>query len=238
LPPDRHVHSLQSYFLRPGDVHKPIVYDVDRIRDGSSFTTRRVVAVQSGKPIFNMAASFQTDEPGFEHADVMPHGFAGPDGLQNEIELWQKHAHKIPEPIRSRALAERPIELRPVDPVDSFRPETKSVDHAVWMKAVSALPDDPALHRFLLAYCSDFSFITTAMRPHGVTWIDPRMQVASIDHVMWFHRPFRMDQWLLHVMHSPSASGSRGLVRGSVFDQQGALVASTAQEGLMRKRKT
>ena len=237
VPADRRVHSLHAYFLRPGDAQRPIVYDVDRIRDGASFTTRRVVAVQNGRPIFNLSASFQLDEPGADHADPAP-SIAGPDGLESEHDAWKKHAAKIPAQARARALAERPIELRPVDPVDPFAPEPKGPDHAVWLRAAGELPDDEALHRYLLAYCSDFSFITTATRPHGFTWVDPRVQVASIDHVMWFHRPFRMDDWLLHVMHSPSASGARGLVRGSIFSRDGRLVASTAQEGLMRRRAT
>jgi acyl-CoA thioesterase-2 len=237
VPADRRVHSLHAYFLRLGDAHKPIVYDVDRIRDGASFTTRRVVAIQNGHPIFNMSASFQTSEEGFDHADEMPPAVPGPDGLMSERDLWSQHADKLPEPVRSRAVAERPIELRHVDAVDPFHPEKKGPDHAVWVRAAGPLPDDDALHRYLLAYTSDFAFITTAMRPHGVTWVDPTMQVASVDHVMWFHRPFRMDDWLLHVMHSPSASGARGFVRGSFFSRDGRLVASTAQEGLMRRRK-
>lgn len=232
----RRVHSLQAYFLRPGDAKHPIVYDVDRIRDGASFTTRRVVAIQFGRPIFQCAASFQSVEEGFDHADAMPQ-VNGPDGLSSERELWMKHAAKLPEPSRAMATAERPIEIRPVDPVDPFHPEQKGVDHAVWMRASGRLPDDEALHRYLLAYCSDFSFVPTAMRPHRATWVTPSMQVASIDHCMWFHRPFRMDDWMLHVMHSPSASGARGFVRGSVFTREGALVASTAQEGLIRRRK-
>jgi acyl-CoA thioesterase-2 len=234
-PADRHVHSLHAYFLRPGDAEIPIVYDVDRIRDGASFTTRRVVAIQHGQPIFHMSSSFQVEESVFDHADMMP-SVIGPDGLPNEQQLWQKCADDIPEPFRSRALADRPIELRPVDPVDPFVPKAKSASHAIWMRANGALDGPPALHRYLLAYCSDFSFMTTAMRPHQVNWIDPTMQIASIDHVMWFHRPFRMDDWLLHVMHSPSASGARGLVHGSIFSREGRLVASTAQEGLMRRR--
>lgn len=232
---ERHVHSLHAYFLRPGDARKPIVYDVDRIRDGSSFTTRRVVAIQNGRPIFNLSASFQLDEEGYEHADEMP-DVPGPDGLVSEMELWRKHASKIPEGARARALADRPIELRSTDPVDPFEPEHKPPRHAVWVRASGKLPDEPALHRYLLAYCSDFSFVTTALRPHGATWVDPTMQVASIDHVMWFHRPFRMDDWLLHVMESPSASGARGFARGQFFSRDGQLVASTAQEGLMRRR--
>ncbi len=231
----RHVHSLQAYFLRPGDAKLPIVYDVDRIRDGSSFTTRRVVAIQQGRPIFQCAASFQSDEPGFEHADAMP-PTDGPEGLASERDQWLRYIDRMPEPVRAKVLAERPIELRAVDPVDVFHPERKGVDHAVWIRAAGPLPDDDALHRYLLAYCSDFGFVPTALRPHGATWIDPTLQVASIDHCMWFHRPFRIDDWLLHVMHSPSASGSRGLVRGSIFTRDGRLVASTAQEGLLRRR--
>lgn len=235
VDPQRHVHSLHAYFLRPGDAKRPIVYSVDRLRDGGSFSTRRVVAVQGGQPIFNLATSFQLEEPGMDHADAMP-DTVGPDGLPSELELWQRYSQRLPDGARSRALAERPIELRPVDPIDPFDPHKASPSHAVWLRAAGPLPDDPALHRYLLAYCSDFAFVTTAMRPHGKTWIDPRMQVASLDHVMWFHRPFRMDDWLLHVMHSPSASGARGLVRGSIFSRDGRLVASTGQEGLVRER--
>lgn len=237
VPDDRPVHSLQAYFLRPGDASKPIVYDVDRSRDGQSFTTRRVVAIQNGKPIFHMSASFQVDEHGFDHADVMP-DVPGPDGLKSELEIWSAHESRIPRRMRARVLAERPIELRPVEPMDVFNPTAMAPNHAMWVKAGGALRDDAALHRYLLAYCSDFSFIPTALRPHGASWVDPTLQVASIDHVMWFHRPFRMDDWLLHVMESPSASGARGFVRGRFFDRQGRLVASTAQEGLLRRRAT
>lgn len=237
VPSDRMVHSMQAYFLRPGAVDRPIVYDVDRSRDGASFTTRRVVAIQNGKPIFHLSASFQLDEPGFEHQAPMPLNVPPPDGLQNEMQLLQKHLKRIPEVFHSRILAERPIELRPVDPTDLFRPEPKAPHHAVWVKAAGKLSDDQALHRYLLAYASDFGFMTTSMRPHGLSWVDPTLQTASIDHVMWFHRDVRVDEWLLHVIDSPNAHGSRGFVRGSFFDQAGRLVASTAQEGLVRRRK-
>lgn len=237
VPADRPVHSLQAYFLRPGDASRPIVYDVDRSRDGQSFTTRRVVAIQGGKPIFHLSASFQTDEPGFDHQATMP-DVPGPEGLRSELEMWTEHQEKIPKRLRARVLSERPIELRAVDPMDIFNPTVMAPTHAMWVKATSPLRDDPALHRYLLAYCSDFSFIPTALRPHGASWVDPTLQVASIDHVMWFHRSFRMDDWLLHVMESPSASGARGFVRGRFYDRQGRLVASTAQEGLMRRRPT
>jgi acyl-CoA thioesterase-2 len=208
VPVGRHVHSLHAYFLRPGDVSKPIVYDVDRIRDGKSFTTRRVVAIQGGEAIFNLAASFQVEEAGFEHQDVMPDA-PPPESLAEEPEK-----------------ARRPFEMRIAD----------GKARLAWLRARGTLADDPALHCYLLAYVSDHAFITTALLPHGVTVFSPGMQVASLDHVMWFHRPFRVDEWLLHAMESPSAHGSRGLVRGRVFTRDGRLVATTAQEGLIRKR--
>lgn len=236
VPPERHVHSMQAYFLRPGDVSKPIVYDVDRIRDGSSFSTRRVVAIQSGKPIFNLAASFQKLEPGFEHHDEMPVA-PPPESLATERERSAALLQRLPSLLRARRFSESPFDLRPVDDVDDpFLPTPRPPHRMVWLRAVDALPDDPALHRYLLAYISDNSFMTTALLPHGVTWFTPGMQLASLDHVMWFHQPFRVDDWLLYVIDSPSASGARGLVRGRIFTRAGVLVASTAQEGLMRQR--
>jgi acyl-CoA thioesterase-2 len=236
VPADRAIHSLHAYFLRPGDVNRPIVYDVDRIRDGSSFTTRRVVAIQNGKAIFNMSSSFQKEEPGFEHQDAMP-DVPPPEQLKTEQELIAGLKRELPEYFRSRAIAERPFEMRPVNPpADPFAPGKQPPTRAVWMKAVDRLPDDPTLHPYLLAYASDHGFIGTALLPHGVTWLVPGMQIASVDHVMWFHQPFRVDEWLLHVMDSPAAHGARGLVRGRVFTRDGRLVASTAQEGLIRKR--
>jgi acyl-CoA thioesterase-2 len=236
VPPERVVHSMHAYFLRPGDVRRPIVYDVDRIRDGGSFTTRRVVALQKGQPIFNLAASFQTPEPGFDHADVMPEA-PDPDTLQSEQALLAAMMERLPRVLRDRALTERPLEMRPVDPSPNLlAPTPQPPQKMVWLRAVAPLPDEPALHTALLAYASDWSLLTTALLPHGVTWLTPGMQVASIDHVMWFHRPVRMDEWVLHVIDSPSAQGARGLVRGRVFTRDGRLVASTAQEGLVRLR--
>jgi acyl-CoA thioesterase-2 len=236
VPGDRHVHSLNAYFLRPGDVTKPIVYDVDRIRDGSSFTTRRVVAIQNGEAILNMAASFQRHEAGFEHQDEMPEAPA-PDTLKSEQELLARNADALPKFMRDRIGAKRPFEMRPVDgQADQMLPKPSPARRMVWLKTTGPLPDDPALHRYLMAYASDYSFVTTALLPHGVNWLTPGMQVASLDHVMWFHQPFRVDQWLLHVIDSPAAHGARGLVRGRIFTQDGRLVASTAQEGLMRQR--
>jgi acyl-CoA thioesterase-2 len=236
VPAERHVHSLHAYFLRPGDVNKPIVYDVDRIRDGTSFTTRRVVAIQNGKAIFNLAASFQVSEPGFEHQDPMPDAPA-PETLKSEREQFAAIADRLPKVVASRATAERPIELRPVEfDEDLLHPQKAPARRMVWLRAIAPLPEDPALHAYLLAYASDFYFVTTALLPHGVTWMTRGMQIASIDHVMWFHQPVRMDEWLLYVMESPNARGARGLARGSIFSRDGRLLASTAQEGLIRER--
>lgn len=239
VPSNRHVHSIHAYFLRPGDVSKPIVYDVDRIRDGGSFTTRRVVAIQSGKPIFNMSTSFQTHEDGFDHQDAMP-AAPEPESLQTEQERLAPFVARLPDFVKERLSVDRPFELRPVDgDPDSWHPlhpSPRPPKRMVWLKAMHRLPDDPALHAYLLAYASDHLFVTTALLPHGVTWLSSQMQIASIDHVMWFHRPFRVDEWLLYDMESPSAYGGRGLVRGRIFTRDGTLVASVAQEGLMRKR--
>jgi acyl-CoA thioesterase-2 len=236
VPAERHVHSLHAHFLRPGDASRPILYDVDRIRDGSSFTTRRVVAIQKGEAIFHMAASFQRHEEGFEHQDPMP-DVPPPEGLPTEQERLAAFASRLPKFLRDRVTSERPIELRYADPeADPVLPAARPPTRSIWMRAACALPDDPALHASLLAYASDSGFVTTALLPHGVTWLTPGMQVASLDHAMWFHHPFRFDQWLLHAIDSPAASGARGLVRGRVFTRDGKLVASTAQEGLLRQR--
>jgi acyl-CoA thioesterase-2 len=235
VPSDRNVHSLHAYFLRPGRVDRPIVYDVDRIRDGSSFTTRRVVAIQSGQPIFNLAASFQVMEDGFEHQDAMPEAPA-PESLPTEQERAASFAQRLPRMLRERALADRPFELRPVGPQeDPFLPSPRAPHRMIWLRTAGKLPDEPALHAYLLAYASDHGFVTTSLLPHGVTWLTPGMQVASLDHVMWFHRPFRVDEWLLYVVDSPAAHGARGLVRGRMFSRDGKLVASCAQEGLIRQ---
>lgn len=236
VPAERAVHSLHGYFLRQGDASKPVVYDVDCIRDGRSFTTRRVVAIQNGRAIFNMSASFQVDEGGYEHAASMPQT-RGAEELLSEQQLAKRFEELIPSKLRKMAIADRPIEIRPVEPNNPLKPEVRPPRREVWFRACGQLPDDPAVHRYVLAYASDFQFLTTAMQPHGVSWLMPSMQVASLDHAMWFHRPFRMDQWLLYSVESPSASGARGLVRGQLFTEDGTLVASTAQEGLMRNRE-
>jgi len=233
---ERHPHSLNAYFLRPGNVHKPIVYEVDRIRDGGSFTTRRVVAIQSGRAIFNLAASFQKEEPGFDHQLTMPSA-PEPLSIMTEQADWLARSEQLTPSLRRQALAEDPIELRVIDaPDDLYTPSPAPPKRRVWMRAIDTLPDNPLLHAALLAYASDFSLLATALRPHGVTIYNESMQVASLDHVMWFHRPCRMDEWLYYEMDSPSAQGARGLARGSIFTRDGRLIASTTQEGLMRQR--
>ncbi len=235
VTPERPPHSIHGYFIAAGELDRPIVYQVDRLRDGRSFSTRRVVAVQEGEAIFSLEASFQGVEPGFEHQDRMPE-VPPPDALPSERELAQAFASKLPPALRVMATAERPIEIRPVEPRNPMVPVPTAPSRKLWYRAIDRLPDDEALHRYLLAYASDFSFLTTALDPHGVSWLTPGMQVASLDHAMWFHRPFRADEWLLYDVESPNASGARGLVRGRFFDRQGRLVASTVQEGLIRKR--
>ena len=231
----RAAHSFHAYFLRPGDPKVPILYDVDRIRDGSSFTTRRVVAIQHGKAIFNLAASFQVDEPGLEHQIEMP-DVPGPEGLANEVELRQRHIGRIPEKFHATFLRDRPIEVRPIDPVDEFAPEKRPPFQNVWFRAVDTLPEDAALHQCVLAYASDLTLLDTSNLPHGVSWWSEKFQTASLDHAMWFHRPFRADAWLLYAQDSPRAAGARGFNRGSVFTRAGELVASVTQEGLIRLR--
>ncbi|MCB9743321.1 MAG: acyl-CoA thioesterase II [Alphaproteobacteria bacterium] len=235
VPEDRPVHSLHAYFLLPGDVRAPIVYEVDRIRDGGTFTTRRVKAIQHGRAIFNLAASFQEIEPGLEHQDAAP---VVPDVevLPTQQELVRRIAHKLPAGMRRRNETEQPIEIRPIDPEDPTAPEPRPPRRQVWMRVPDTLPDDPRVHRHLLAYASDFQLLTTAMLPHGVSWMSPGYQVASLDHAMYLHHPVRFDDWLLYDIESPIASGGRGLTRGRFFDRSGKLVATTVQEGLMRKR--
>jgi acyl-CoA thioesterase-2 len=233
VPEDRRAHSLHGYFLRPGDTTVPILYTVDRIRDGRSFTTRRVVAVQHGRAIFNMSISFQVHEDGFDHQLPMPEA-PMPDTLRDERELREEWRKALPEEYAGAFSSERPIEVRPVNPVDIFQPERRPPHQMCWMKARDPLPDDPRLHQCVLAYLSDWSLLDTAMLPHAVSFMQTNMQVASLDHAMWFHRPFRADEWLLYVQDSPSASGARGLNRGLIYDRNGALVASAAQEGLIR----
>lgn len=231
----RFVHSLHAYFLRPGDPQVPIIYDVDRLRDGSSFATRSVVAIQHGKAIFSMSASFQFDEEGFDHQVRMPK-VADPESLLGENEIRAQFLAAAPEAIRRYWERPRPIEIRPVSLTHYFSRDKLEPAQDVWIKAVGAVPDQRDLQAAVLAYLSDMTLLDTSLYAHGTSIFDHTLQVASLDHAMWFHRPCRMDDWLLYSQDSPSASGSRGMTRGSLFDRSGRLIASVAQEGLIRKK--
>jgi acyl-CoA thioesterase-2 len=231
----RIAHSLHAYFLVAGDPKVPILYEVDRSRDGSSFSSRRVVAIQHGRQIFHMSVSLQAPETGLEHQIEMPN-VPPPEELPSEDDFRTKIVDKIPEQYRDHFLRKRPIELRPVDRTDIFTPQKRPPHQSVWVRATGELPADIALQQCVLAYASDMTLLDTSLLPHGIGWFDNRVQMASIDHAMWFHRPFRADQWLLYVQDSPSASGARGFNRGLIFSRDGKLVASVAQEGLMRVR--
>ena len=232
---DRLAHSLHAYFLRPGDPKIPIVYEVDRIRDGGSFTTRRVVAIQHGQAIFSMAVSFHKAEEGFEHQAAMP-DVPPPESLPSEDELKERLLPHMPPEVRFYWERERPIELRPVDLSRFFSSEKAEPRQYIWIKANGALPDNFRLHQCVLAYASDFSLLDTALMAHGRVLFDPRLMLASLDHAVWFHRPFRADEWLLYAQDSPSAQAARGFCRGSIFSRDGRLVASVAQEGLIREK--
>ncbi|MAA99550.1 MAG: acyl-CoA thioesterase II [Stappia sp.] len=235
VPEERMVHSLHAYFLRPGDPAVPIIYEVDRIRDGGSFTTRRVVAIQHGRAIYSMSASFQKMEEGLEHQTAMP-DVPAPEDLPSEAELKEKFLAHAPEAVRRYWERERPIELRPVDLTHYFSRKKLVPSQNVWVRASAPLPDDPRIHTCVLAYASDMTLLDTSLFAHGTSVFDTGLQVASLDHAMWFHRPFRADEWLLYVEDSPSSSGGRGFTRGSLYTRSGELVASVAQEGLIRVR--
>lgn len=230
---DRIAHSFHSYFLYPGDPEKPIIYDVENLRDGRSFSTRRVKAVQNGRPIFYLTASYHGEAEGFEHQNPMPN-IDSPEHYQSESELAQKIAEFLPEKIKQVFCGEKPIEVRPVTVINPLKPVKAEAKQYLWIKANGSVPDNQMIHQYLLAYAADWGFLVTAMHPHKVTLMTPNFQVATIDHSMWFHRPFKMDEWLLYSIESPTACNSRGLVRGEIFNQQGDLVASAIQEGVMR----
>lgn len=230
-------HSLHAYFLLPGDMAAPIVYEVDRIRDGGSFSARRVQAIQHGRPILSMIASFHVPQPGLEHQNAAP-DVPPPESLKNTTELipeWMAAAGSVHPRIIASLTRHPAVEFRPVYPWNPLAPAVTLPRQAIWFRIGKTLPDDPMLHRCLLAYASDFNLIGTALRPHGKSWYSPNMQVASLDHALWFHRDARVDDWLLYSMDSPSATAARGLARGLIYDRGGRLVASVAQEGLMRE---
>ncbi|WP_159651848.1 acyl-CoA thioesterase II [Vibrio atypicus] len=233
VDPDRTVHSFHSYFLYPGDPEKPIIYDVENLRDGRSFSTRRVKAIQNGRPIFYLTASYHGDAPGFEHQNIMPE-IPGPENFASESELASRIADFLPEKLKKAFCGEKPIEMRPVTVVNPLKPQKAEPKQYLWIKANGEMPDNQLIHQYLLAYASDWGFLVTALHPHEVSLMTPKFQVATIDHSIWFHRPFKMDDWLLYAIESPTASNTRGLVRGEIYNREGHLVATAVQEGVMR----
>jgi acyl-CoA thioesterase-2 len=206
---------------------------VENLRDGKSFSTRRVKAIQNGRPIFYLTASYHGEAPGFEHQSAMPE-IPGPENYASESELAARIADFLPEKLRKAFCGEKPIEMRPVTVINPLKPEKAEPKQYLWIRANGEMPDNQLIHQYLLGYASDWGFLTTALHPHGVTLLTPKFQVATIDHSIWFHRPVKMDEWLLYVIDSPNASNSRGLVRGEIFNQKGELIASSVQEGVMR----
>jgi acyl-CoA thioesterase-2 len=233
VDPERKAHSLHAYFILPGDPDAPILYQVERARDGRSFATRRVVAIQHGRPIFNLSASFHVEEPGFAHQAPMP-VVPSPDGLLSDRELLERHADLLPADRRAFLLRPRAFELRPVEPYATATVAPHPPRQHAWLRVPTRLPDDPALHRCYLAFISDMFLVATATLPMPISLHDPRLMMASLDHAMWFHGDARVDEWLLYAMESPWAGGARGLARGLVYTRDGRLVATVAQEGLIR----
>ena len=230
----RTAHSLHAYFLRPGSIGTPIIYDVDRIRDGGSFSTRRVVAIQNGEPIFNTSISFQIREKGLSHQIDMP-DILPPEKCVSDLEIRKQLANKVPKKMREMFTRERPIELRSLPGEGMFQSASKRPPYKyMWMRAVSKLPNDINLHQAILAYESDMGLLSTSLNPHKLNFASGNFQSASLDHGMWFHRPFRADEWMLYSTDSPSASNARGFNRGSIYTRKGILIASAVQEGLMR----
>ena len=235
VPAERFAHSLHAYFLLAGDPSRPIIYNVERVRDGGSFSTRRVTAIQHGRAMFVMSASFHMTEPGLDHQNTMPK-VPPPEELPSEQELTAKLLAHLPENMKSYWERERPIEMRPVDVSRYFARQQRAPEQMTWMRASGRLPDAFPLHQCVLAYASDFTLLDTALIAHGKLMFDKDMQLASLDHALWLHRPFRADEWMLYAQDSPSSHGARGFCRGNLFNRDGALIASVCQEGLMRER--
>jgi acyl-CoA thioesterase-2 len=229
-------HSLHAYFMRPGDENYPIIFRVVRDFEGKSFATRRVIAMQQGQPILNMACSLQAPEQGLHHQDAMP-DVPGPDELTSEAELRRTMIDEIPEKFRSFMLRARPIEIRPVNPRNWMKPTRQEPANASWFRCVGPIGSDDAMHRAILAYASDMTLLGTALLPHGVNWMVNKVQTASLDHAIWFHEPFRADEWLLYTTDTPWAGHARGFNRGKIYARDGRLVASVTQEGLIRMRE-
>ena len=236
VPADRLCHSLHAYFIRPGDPKVPIIYQVDHARDGGSFTTRRVVAIQHGKQIFNMAASFQTDEDSWEHQHAMP-DVEGPENFQELRERRLEIAENVPESLREEFTSPRAIEIRDIAPVDLMNPQPTSDTHQVWFRVARPIEESPSLHHCLLAYASDMSLLGSSLRPHGLTWLTNNVMSASLDHALWLHGPIKFDEWHLYSMDAPFTGKGRGFNRGMIFNESGHLVASVAQEALVRRVK-
>lgn len=234
VDPTRHVHSLHGYFMRAGDPKVPIIYEVDRIRDGSSFTTRRVVGIQHGQAIFSLEASFQIDEAGLEHQKPRPLDITPPEQLISDRDLKEQYLQNAPANIRRYWEQDRPIELKPLSLAHYFSREKLPPQQNVWIRATGPVPDDRGVQAAVLAYLSDMTLLDTSLYAHGRSIFDRDLQVASLDHAMWFHRPCRFDDWLLYAADSPSTSGARGFNRGAIYSRDGTLIASTAQEGLIR----
>ena len=235
-PNERIAHSVHAYFLRPGDMEAPIVYDVERIRDGLGFSVRRIKAIQHGKTIFTMMASFQVPENGYEHHQPMP-DVPMPEDLIDQRQLreqWLAEMPALPEKLRERYLRELPVEFRPVQPQNPFAPEKREPKRQIWFRSHGGLPDNPLVQQCALVYATDFNLLGTAFLPHGTSYMQPGMMVTSLDHAVWMHRPCRVDEWLLYDMDSPVAVGARGYSRGLVYNRNGDLVASVTQESLMR----
>ena len=229
----RTAHSLHAYFMRPGDDGEPIVYEVERTRDGGSFSTRRVVAIQRGRPIFNLSASFQITEAGESHQLPMP-DVPAPEGLEDQYDVLMRHLDEIPSAYHRRIAPRLPLRFRLTQPEHPVHPGPQPPEASLWMKAEGTIGDDLLVHQALLAYASDYRLLGTALRPHGRSMYEGRTMMASLDHAMWLHRPFRLDEWMLYALDTPSASNARGFSRGSLFRRDGVLAASVAQEGLIR----
>ncbi|WP_213993357.1 acyl-CoA thioesterase II [Sodalis sp. dw_96] len=234
VPDGRILHSFHCYFLRPGNSDEPIMYQVANLRDGHNFSARRVEASQMGQTIFTMTGSFQYPEEGFEHQDPMPR-VAPPEGLPSEREILDRLTESLPPLLREKLSGEQPFEVRPVIFHNPVKGRLEKPERYIWLRANGAMPADIHSHQCLLGYISDFNFLPTALQPHGVGFLEPGMDIATIDHAMWFHRPFNLEDWLLYAIKSPSSSGARGYVRGQFYSRDGILIASAAQEGVMRR---
>lgn len=234
--PDRLCHSLHAYFIRPGDPSIPVIYSVDRARDGGSFTTRRVVAIQHGKQILNLSASFHVEDDGWDYQHPMPE-VDGPEGLESRLDRHVRHQDRIPESRRAEFLRPRPIEIREVAPRDLFEPEPADDANHLWFRMPAAAGTDPQMQHILMAYASDMALLSSALRPHGLSWLQGKVNAASLDHAMWFHAPIQFEDWHLYSLDAPFSGRGRSFNRGAIYNRDGTLVASVAQEGLMRPNR-